>query len=64
MTAMIFLALILVLVALLVRWMSSAPLVRTLSAAIDTWAEEQHAVLSWGQDRPALGQGKDAEQPR
>lgn len=64
MTATFFLALILMLAALLVRWMTSAPLVRTLSSAIDTWAEEQHSVLSWGQDRPAIGQGKDAEQLR
>jgi hypothetical protein len=50
MTAMILIALILLLVALLVRWVSSAPLVRTLSAAIDIWADGV--------------QGKDAEQLR
>lgn len=50
MTAMVSLALILVLAALLVRWVASVPLVRTLSTAIDTWADSV--------------QGKDAEQPR
>lgn len=50
MTAMILIALILVLAALFVRWVSSAPLVRTLSAAIDNWADGV--------------QGKDAEQLR
>ncbi len=50
MTAIFFIALILVLVALLVRWVSSAPLVRTLSIAIDNWADGV--------------QGKDAEQLR
>lgn len=64
MTAIFFIALILVLLALLVRWVSSAPLVRTLSIAIDSWAEEQHAMMSWGQERAAPGQRDDAEQPR
>ncbi len=50
MTATIIIALILVLVALLVRWISTAPLVRTLSTAIDTWADSV--------------QGNDAEQLR
>ncbi len=50
MTAIFFIALILVLLALLVRWISSAPLVRTVSIAIDTWADSV--------------QGNDAEQPR
>ncbi|HYI43589.1 MAG TPA: hypothetical protein VD768_08210 [Sphingomicrobium sp.] len=39
MTAIFFIALIGMLLALLVRWISSAPLVRTLSIAIDTWAD-------------------------
>ena len=39
MTAIAFIVLIVALVALLVRWLSSVPLVRTLSAAIDTWAD-------------------------
>ena len=39
MTAILFIALLLVLIALLVRWIASAPLVRTLSTAIDTWAD-------------------------
>jgi hypothetical protein len=39
MTALFFIALVLVLIALLVRWVSSAPLVRTLSIAIDSWAD-------------------------
>ena len=39
MTAIFFIALILVLLCLLIRWVSSAPLVRTLSIAIDTWAD-------------------------
>ncbi len=50
MTNIVFIALILVLVAPLVRWAASAPLVRTLSTAIDTWADSV--------------QGNDAEQPR
>lgn len=50
MTAIVSIALVAVLLALLVRWVSSAPLVRTLSTAIDTWADSV--------------QGKDAEQPR
>jgi len=50
MTVMVFIALIVLLVLLLARWVSSAPLVRTLSTAIDTWADSV--------------QGKDAEQPR
>lgn len=64
MTAILFIALILMLLALLVRWVSSAPLVRTLSIAIDSWAEEHHAMLSWGQERPGPGQRDDAEQLR
>ena len=39
MTALFFIALIVTLVALLVRWVSSAPLVRTLSIANDSWAD-------------------------
>jgi hypothetical protein len=50
MAALFFIALILVLVALLVRWVSSAPLLRTPSIAIDTWADGV--------------QGKDAERLR
>ena len=50
MTAIFFVALIFVLVALLIRWVSSAPLVRTLSIAIDSWADSV--------------QGEDAERLR
>lgn len=50
MTAIFFIALILMLLALLVHWVMSAPLVRTLSIAIDTWADSV--------------QGNDAEQLR
>ena len=39
MTVLFFIALILALLATLVRWVSSAPLVRKLSIAIDTWAD-------------------------
>jgi len=50
MTAIVFIALIVVLIALMVRWVSSPPLVRTLSTAIDVWADSV--------------QGRDAELPR
>ncbi len=50
MTATLFIALLLLLGALLVRWVSRVPLVRTLSIAIDTWADSV--------------QGQDAEQLR
>ena len=50
MTAIFFSLLVLVLLLLLGRWISSAPLVRTFSAAIDTWADSV--------------QGRDAAEPR
>ena len=59
MTAIVLIALILLLVALMLRWAMSTPLLRTLSIAIDSWADEQHAVLSWSRE-----QGRDTDQPR
>ena len=39
MTAIFFTLLLLVLLWVLCRWMLSAPLIRTLSVAIDNWAD-------------------------
>lgn len=50
MTALFFSTLILVLLTILFRLIVSAPLVRTLSAAIDSWADSV--------------QGQDAREPR
>jgi flagellar biosynthesis/type III secretory pathway M-ring protein FliF/YscJ len=50
MTAFITLSLILILAILIVRWIAAVPLMRTLTASIDSWAD---AV-----------QGQDAETTR
>jgi hypothetical protein len=39
MTAFLTLGLLLVLAVLLVRWFAAIPLVRTLTVAIDSWAD-------------------------
>jgi hypothetical protein len=39
MTAFITLSLILILVATIVRWVAAVPLMRTLTASIDSWAD-------------------------
>ena len=50
MTAFITLSLILILAIMIVRWIAAVPLMRTLTASIDSWAD---AV-----------QGQDAESTR
>ena len=50
MTAFLAISLIVILSAMLVRWIAAVPLMRTLTASIDSWAD---AV-----------QGQDAESPR
>ena len=50
MTAFITLSLILILAIMIVRWIAAVPLMRTLTASIDSWADSV--------------QGQDAERTR
>lgn len=50
MTAFITLSLILILAVSIVRWIAAVPLMRALTASIDSWADSVH--------------GQDAESPR
>ena len=42
MTAIVASTIILLLIIAIVRWVAAVPLLRTLSASIDTWADAVH----------------------
>jgi hypothetical protein len=50
MTAFITLSLIIILCVMIVRWIAAVPLMRTLTASIDSWADGIH-----GQDAESTG---------
>ena len=42
MIALLTCSLVVILIAAIVRWIAAAPLLRTLSASIDSWADSVH----------------------
>lgn len=50
MTAFLAISLILILCVMIIRWIAAVPLLRTLTASIDSWADGVH-----GQDAETAG---------